>query len=106
MSFASVWKDLKTNATEGMNGVIGAYATGVENWAQAQAEQIGARFTPTVDYQNKGDPVSVKVQEPARELVGDKEAQAAKSDDKKMLYVAGGALVLVAVVGLVIASRK
>ena len=106
MSFSSVWQDMKDSAATGMNAVVGAYAQGVENWAQAQAEQVGARFAPQVDYQNKGEPVSVKIATPQKELVGDSEAAAAVNKDKKLVWIAGGALVLVAVIGFAALGRR
>lgn len=102
--FSGLWSQMKDDTISGMNGVVGAYTQGIGSFAQAKAEQVAARFAPEVDFQNRGAPVSVKPQTEKREFVGDKPVESAT--DKKWLMLGGGALVLVAVVGLTLAARK
>lgn len=104
----SFWEKAYGELTGGAEKILQAY-TEVEkakasSYQAAQSEQVAARYTPEVEYQNRGEPVSVKVATPERDLVGDTPKNAAVID-KKWLYIGGGALILVAVVGLALSRR-
>ncbi|MAS26275.1 MAG: hypothetical protein CMI08_07495 [Oceanospirillaceae bacterium] len=75
------------------------------SFVNAHAEQVAARHVSEVEYQNQGDPISVKPATQRRELVGETPKDSAVID-KKMLYIGGGALVLIALVGIAMASKR
>lgn len=102
------WEKFYTEAKGGADKILEAYTdiekAKVSSFQAAQAEQVAARYTPEVEYQNQGEPMSVKVAVPKGDMVGETPKNAAVID-KKWLFIGGGSLILVAVLGLALSRR-
>lgn len=70
--------------------------------ASAQQQSAG-RLSPTVEYQNRGEPLSAKPEPAQRRLVGD-EQESPKRDNK--LMIVGGGIAAFAVLFLTIYTLK
>lgn len=105
----SWWDKVYEEAKGGADRVLEAY-TEVEkakasSHRNAEAEQVAARHTPQVEYQNTGDPVSVKIPKAQKKLVGDGGKVESKTAIDQKLVLAGIGLVVVAF-GVFVAVKK
>lgn len=113
----SIWDEIVSkadnfslsDAKNGASALFDAYtqseqsrATGHEN---ARADQANARYTPEVESQNQGEPVSVRVQQPQTQLVGEAPKDAAMVD-KKIIYAGGVLVALLLIGGMVMLAKK
>lgn len=102
----SAVKDAATGI--GVKDIMSAYTDRERSkrgsWQASAAQQASARQTPEVESQNFGDPQSIKPTVPQKNLVGDMPKDAAVVD-KKMIYIGGGLVAVVVVVGLIAALK-
>lgn len=62
-----------------------------QGFDKSKTQQIAGRHTKQVEYQNQGEPVSVKSTPEKRQLVGDKSED--EKRDNKLMYVGAGVAV-------------